>query len=441
VARYIYQSAPYPSEPIALAGALGFLAAVTGRAFNVSGTGLNVYIAIIGSTAIGKEAAQSGISRLLKAVAIDVPAALDFVGPSYFASGQALHKRLARTPSMLAPIGELGLKLASWGKANGNPSSQLWLALLLDVFGKSGGNQMLQGAEYSDKGNNVPAIHSPCLTLLGDSTPETYYRAHSEEHISNGLVGRIIPFHAGSQQGEFNTSPALEVPADLVDDLKNLCAVCLAAQKPFQVELTAEADVASTRLRNAVSNKINSTENEITRHLYGRVHLNVLKLAAIMAVGRTAVGNLPTICEQDITWASRVVCAGVDITAHKVANDEIGEAGGNQTKQLDDLVRVIRDYLVRSFDDAFIYLKGDEIILADMHKKQVFTISYLQRRLFGLASFKNDKMGATKALERSLKTLKDNDDIRQMPHKQTIENFGINPICFMVSNRHRFVDP
>ena len=39
MASYIYNSAPYPNEQIALAGAIAFLAAIAGRAFNVSGTG------------------------------------------------------------------------------------------------------------------------------------------------------------------------------------------------------------------------------------------------------------------------------------------------------------------------------------------------------------------------------------------------------------------
>lgn len=113
VANYIYSQAPYPNVKIALAGAISLLAGITGRAYNVSGVGLNQYTLILGMTAIGKEAAGKGISRLQAAIAKTVPASADFIGPSHIASIQALHKRLARTPACLCIIGEAGLKLSA----------------------------------------------------------------------------------------------------------------------------------------------------------------------------------------------------------------------------------------------------------------------------------------------------------------------------------------
>lgn len=430
VAQYIFDSAPYPNKQVALAGSLALLAGISGRAFNVSGTGLNIYIALIGSTAIGKEAAQSGISQLLRAVAVGLPAALDFVGPSYFASGQALHKRLARTPSLIAPIGELGIKLASWGKVGANPASALWLALLLDVFGKSGGNQMLQGAEYSDKANNVPAINSPCLTLLGDSTPETWYAAFNPQLVSNGLAGRFITINAGSQQGEFSPSRLVEVPKDLADDLTTFCAGCLSATKPVDVELDDDAKAGSTDLRQAVRKKINSLDDEIARHLFGRVHLNVLKIAALVAVGRAPIGSTPIISIDDLAWASRVVCAGVDTTAHRVASGNIGEVAGDENKQLNAIMSEIKSYINRPFNDETDPKFG---VNFDMHRDRVITQTYLSRKLLKKPAFKgNLSVGGTGALHKSLKALVDADILRPIP-KPLMQKYGTLAVAFIVT--------
>jgi hypothetical protein len=50
IAQFIYTAAPRPVAEIALAGALGFFAGIVGRAYNVSGTGLNQYVLLLAPT-------------------------------------------------------------------------------------------------------------------------------------------------------------------------------------------------------------------------------------------------------------------------------------------------------------------------------------------------------------------------------------------------------
>ena len=50
IAQFIYAAAPLPVEEYALSGAIGLMAGICGRAYNISSTGLNQYILMIGGT-------------------------------------------------------------------------------------------------------------------------------------------------------------------------------------------------------------------------------------------------------------------------------------------------------------------------------------------------------------------------------------------------------
>src|SRR5699024_7716505 len=63
VADFILAAAPRPVPEIALAGAIGLMSGIAGRAYNVSNTGLNQYVLLLAPTGTGKEAMASGIDK------------------------------------------------------------------------------------------------------------------------------------------------------------------------------------------------------------------------------------------------------------------------------------------------------------------------------------------------------------------------------------------
>jgi hypothetical protein len=75
IANYIYSAAPRPVKEIALAGAIGLMAGICGRQYNISGTGLNQYVLVLAGTGVGKEGMASGIGKLMRYVRLKVPAA------------------------------------------------------------------------------------------------------------------------------------------------------------------------------------------------------------------------------------------------------------------------------------------------------------------------------------------------------------------------------
>src|ERR1700743_1777438 len=130
IAAYIYQSAHYPCYEVALAGAIGLMAGICGRAYNVSGTGLNLYIVLLAVTGTGKESASAGITKLMSKVKKTIPQAETFLGPGDIRSEQALVKYLSDNPCFLSIYSEFGTKLKQMSSAKNETALGLRSILL-----------------------------------------------------------------------------------------------------------------------------------------------------------------------------------------------------------------------------------------------------------------------------------------------------------------------
>lgn len=431
LAQFIYNHAPYPNASIAISGALGLMSALLGRTINVSGTGPTLYIASVGGTGIGKEAAASAVSKIASHVAKTVPGVYEFIGPSSLASPEAAHKRIAKTPSVLVFIGELGIKLKIWCAPNANAANAGLVAFLLDSLGKSGRGNRLGARENSDKDKGAAAVESPNLVLLGDTTETTLLEALTEAILANGLVPRFLFLFAGERRSALNRNRQLEPQSELVSYIANTAATSLANQQQgviFDICLDAEAQTIDDEIEALTTSIINGSQSEIKRHLYSRARLNILKVSALVAAGDWNANF--EIKSTHILWARTLVFSGIERLLSKVDNGEFGEVAGNQSIQERKLIDVIRFYMSNPWPEVGKY-HGTEA----MHSKGIITQHYITKRLQTTACFKNDKGGAQASIIRTIKMLLDGDVLREMPPSQMTQDFGCHPRAFVVSNR------
>jgi hypothetical protein len=224
---------------IALAGAIGLMAGICGRAYNISNTGLNQYVLLLAPTGSGKEAMASGISRLMTTVATKegTKAALDFIGPGDIASGQALLKYLSKTSNcFVALIGEFGLKMQQLSSQRANPAEVMLKRVLLDLYNKSGSGNTLQPSIYSDKANNTDLLYSPAVSLLGESTPETFFAGIDETMIADGLLPRFTFIEYRGKRPPPNDNHASVYPSpELSSAISQLCLSALNTMNISQV--------------------------------------------------------------------------------------------------------------------------------------------------------------------------------------------------------------
>lgn len=415
IAKFIYDAAPRQVPEIALAGAMGFMAGMCGRAFNTpTGAGLNLYTLLIAKSGRGKEAIQSGVSRLVQRVSRlqpnnpngATPSIAAFIGPSEIRSDMGLLKELAEKPSMVAMIGEFGLKLQAMTAIHANSNLIGIRGMLLDLYGKSGKDNVLGSSAYSDRSKNTQAILSPAFSLLAETTPSTFYEALSPALIAQGLLPRFLTIEYHGERPDLNAYHTNVDPTpELCTELGSLAATChglMRECKVINVKFDQDSWHMSDNYDKVCTRLINAADNEAVAELWNRAHLKALKLACLVAIGCNP--QFPTVDAATWQWAETVVTFDV---SNVVAHFESGQIGriSDDSEQDKDLIDVVVDYLSKSFDHirAYCPIKDAE----HYHRDHVIPQTYFTMKLQNRGSFKNAKQGYKHAMFNTLRSFID----------------------------------
>ena len=431
IADYIYCSAPHPIAEIALGGALGLMAGICGRAFNISGTGLNQYILLLAETGMGKEQAQLGINKLINAInLVSFPSAEEFVC-SDIASGPAILKYLSKkSKCVVSLLGEFGLRLEQMhDKRN---SAELSLRrMLLDLYQKSAQGHIVRPTKYSDEDKNIDAtIDSPAFSILGESVPSRVYDIINEDTIIGGLLPRFLFIeYKGTRpylnKNHFNVQPS----DDLVKWLAELVALVkriMENKTVIEIRLDEAAEKLSDQFGNYVTDQINKKKDEVTAGLLNRAHLKALKLAGLIAIGFDI--HNPIVTYDILNWALHIINNDTEKLSHKFESGQIG-AGSDEGKQQKEVIRMVRNFIQQPWDKISKYT--DAKILYD---DKLIPYSYLNKRLAGISAFRSDRMGATIALKRTLQVLVDSGQISECKGKTYFDKYKTTQRAYAILN-------
>jgi hypothetical protein len=431
IAKFIYEAAPRPVQEIALAGAIGLMAGICGRAYNVSSTGLNQYILVLATTGRGKEAAKAGMSKLMRKVSEAVPSAADFIGPADIASGQALVKYMSNNPCFVSILGEFGLTLQQMCAPNASSSEVSKRKVILDLFGKSGKNDTLQQTIYSDKSNNTAIIHSPAFSILGETTPDSFYPHLNEDIIAQGLFPRFTCIEYTGKRGPLNKAHSHAVPSPhLVSNMIALCSNVMALTQNravIDVVEDEEGAVFIEEFNTKCDTRINGAETEVARQLWTRAHMKLLKLSALIAVGVDYFQ--PVITKEIAQWACNMVEKDIVNVIDRFESGKIGR-DSNEKNQADQLLTVLKDYVYRPFDDSLARYGVNE----KMKRDRVVQWHYLTKRLMQKNCFRDDRMGATFALKRAMDNLISAGVTVEMSQDQMQRRYSNTGKAYFISN-------
>lgn len=437
LAQFIYDAAPRPVPEIALAGALSFMAGICGRAYNVSGTGLNQYFLLLADTGKGKEAIARGIDKLIEAVKPMVNVAGDFVGPSDIASGQGLLNYCAKSkfPCFVSVIGEFGLKAQQLSSDRANSSERQTLKVLLDLYNKSGAGQVVRPTAYSETVKNNAPIYAPAVTVIGESVPEQFFKAMDESAIRSGLLPRFLMFDYNGRRPPLNENHDSARPTvQLTEQLGVLMTYCLQLMnqnKFINVGYTDEAREFLRQFDKFCDDEINNASADTVRQLWNRAHIKTLKVAALVAIGENPYA--PVISLSNAQWANGIVCRDVHSLLGRFKAGDLGGGESDDVRQVQDIIKAARAYLTSPYDDVRSYSSSREL-----HAEKILTMQYLQRRLLATAAFRTDRRGATNALKIAVQTLVDSGDIREIP-KGELAKFHFTGKAFGIVNYAMFI--
>lgn len=435
MAHFIFEAAPRPVPEMAICGAIGLLAGIVGRAYNVTGTGLNQYVLLLAETGTGKEAMASGINKLLASIKTTVPASDTFFGPAEFSSGQALAKHLTRkNPCFVSIVGEFGYKLQQLASPRASSSEIMLKRVLLDLFNKSGFGQVFGEVVSADKDKNSISVSHPAVTILGESTPETFYEATDENLIADGLLPRFMIIEYRGPRPRRNKNHTKAVPSfGLVERLAEIAAYSLTLQHnntALNVECTPEAQAFLDHIDELVDDTINATSTNALRHLWNRAHVKTLKLAALCAVGCNF--TQPVITMEHAKWALNIVMTDIIGIVTRFSQGEIGKDTG-ENKQGKLILDILKEYYTKTWEELAGY--G---VTQQLHKNRVVPYGYLSRRCAKMKPFQSDKIGATNALKRTIQGMIDAGDIQEIGRQQVMQHYGGGGRAFIIATPEKF---
>jgi len=401
IASYLYSQSPRQSRIYSLVNAMGLIAGITGRKYNVSNTGLNLYFLMLGTSGSGKEGPRSGISRLMHAVShgsllsntITCPDAVKFISSHFAASGQGLLKQLSAWPSFLSWRDEFGGDLDRMYRRNANGADRMFKDIMLSAFSKSGKNEFIEGSAYSDTSKNVGLVRSPAMSVLFASVPDRVYEAINVSMISDGFLPRFVIVEE-KEETPFNAChDVIEPSKDLVDKVSALCSACLS-----NVDNVIDCTIAPSSLHYSLEirdyfNKLAKREYD-TGPLWERAHLKTLKIAAIMSFDTDYVGI--NITERELYYAFRFVLATTQGLENKFVRNTLGiddtSCIGYIKEAVDKLL--IGDYILPQTRESVTYK-----FLLD---RQYIPYSVLSSRVLNKPPFRVARDGPTNALKRIL---------------------------------------
>jgi hypothetical protein len=417
-AQYIQDTAIRPVHEVSLVGGLGLMAGIAGRQYNISASGLNLYLMLVAGTGIGKEGAAQGIHRIVRGCRDQLPTIYEFIGPTEYASGQALIRQLSEAPCQLSIMSEFGHTLKRITRPDANSADVMWRKVLLDIFNKSGRNDTLGRMVYSDSGKNTKPIMSPALTLLTESAPSSLYDGMDESSIENGLVPRFLLVECPDLRPEPNPAPFAPPPKQLTSRVTALAHSVMSMQanhKVLDVKASGNAAECLGAFSKEVDDRMNASKNEVLRQVWNRSHFKALRLAGLVAVSRDH--NSPRVELDMAEWAVRFARRDATTMTRRFLQ---GVGMGDSVQ-----VAKLREILTK-------------ILSRDRQNKRlaqgVVTHREIMQRTYHLAAFKNDRLGASNATQRALQALMDNGELMRLSGNEANEHFGTRAKCYHVTD-------
>jgi hypothetical protein len=431
-AAYLYRISRNPSAEFALTGALALMAGICGRAFNVSGTGLNLYMMLLAKTGTGKESVKTGLNKIVSTIAGEdiqfelrqddtaiAPGIRDFISGSRFASGQGLLRAITEHPSCLFTQDEFGQSLERYHHAPTASNDNMIKYVLLEAYMSSGENSKLYGTAYSDKTKDTITINSPAVSLLGISTPELVFRTLTAEDIASGFIPRFIIVEK-LDDVQFNYADTnVSMSKYLNGYITQLVEVVKARNNGAvqHVTLTEEAAALSLDHMHWCSDNVKNGTLGISE-LWNRANLNALRVAALLAVGVNYYK--PVITLDQMRWA-------VDFVNSCVYNlvDKFDPSSG---AAIDTLVGTFETRCNATIDgmiQRYITPNGKVYrnrFRKELHAKGIINYAYLAANSANSAAFQNtpQRGTATRTLKEIIQRLLDEGVLSEVSVADTV---------------------
>ena len=434
IARFFYDMADRPFKEAAVAGAIAFISGVAGRHYNINGSGLGLYTVLLGQTGVGKNVASYGIDTLFSHISKNTPSAMMFRGPSSLASGQGLIRTLAddgenpNIPSKVLVLGEFGHMMKIITARDAGQADVKTRQVLLDLYSKNAWGSVVGESSYSDSTRNTRVIYSPNLALLGDTTPVSFFESVNLNMIGEGFLPRFFLIEYEGGRPDINHNRQIFPSDDLIARCTALCLSVLDMRANDQHQVVTYTEEGKAILDNfndfcdyeIRKEQMTKTDQAIAQ-IWNRAHLNALRLASIIAVGKSPYD--PVIDEKDAAWAVNMITRSVMCVEYRIKS---GAFGKGHSVMLEKAKEVIYDY----YDKAVLDVKvkeaeekfGDRAAISSpwyaFREKNVIPYQYIHDILVMEPSFEESSSGSSQEINTIITTMVKKGYLRELDSRE-----------------------
>lgn len=423
IAQYIYQNSIRPVKEVSIVSALGLMAGLTGKAWHIPQSGLNLYITLIAQSGVGKEAMHGGISSIVRACAKDNPIFYKFVDFTEYASGPALIKACVANPSFVNVSGEWGKRMKQMADDRHSGPLQTLRTQMTNLYQKSGPSAIVGGIGYSSTDNNVASVAGVSYSMIGETTPGTFYESLTESMMEDGFLSRFLIIEYTGER-PLENEHRLDYPdAAMVRALNNLSTqadMMIGKDQSQGVGRTEEAASLMKAFSLKCDAMINGNREEARRQMWNRAALKSLRIAAILAVADNWM--TPCITREHIEWAQDVVMRDISIMSRRIEGGDVGTGDNSRERKL---VAVLKEYLSKPIPAS--YKVPDA-----MRQNSIVPRNYLQTRTNSATSFTGHRNGKNRALEESLQSMVSDGYLMEVQKDKIVDGYGFHGKAYRI---------
>lgn len=430
IAQFIFKNSVRPAKEVAIVSAIGMMAGLCGKAWHIPQSGLNMYVVLIAKSAVGKEAMHTGISTIIKEC-MKKEYGFDqfhqFFDFTEYASGPALMKRVAEANSFCNVLGEWGKRLKRMAANESDGPLATLRTQMTNLYQKSGPQSVIAGIGYSDDQKNVKSTSGVAYSMIGETTPQTYYEALTPSMMEDGFLSRFLMIEYTGKRVPMNQTQEL-------NPSRALCELVIGiARQAIKIYATGDNGSGSQLVKSddharkmigdfeiECDNNINGTDDESRRQMWNRASLKSIRLAALLAVGDNCIDPVMTV--EHVTWAQLVVRLDIANMTRRLDQGDVGVSDGSRERKV---ISVIREYLEREPSKSY---KVDP----KMRASGIIPKSYLHLRVSKFTTFINAREGAKNALDAALRTCVDNGYVMEVTKTALSDNFNYNGKAYRV---------
>jgi hypothetical protein len=331
VARWVMSVAYRPIPEFAVLCSLAVLSVIFGRRYETpTGSGLNLYLVGLASTAVGKDDPLDAAQVLL-----DECGMRHLIGPGDVTSDSAIETVLRVQPCFLMPMDEIGVFLQGMSARNAGGFERRIRKALLELYSKS--SKVWTGKQRADAGriNAAEPIYCPTVSILGFSVVDGFYDGLTEQNLSDGFMNRLTVITASGKVESNTLRPRVTAPDALIGRIKaaanasvqatgNLAAVAAREPglRPNLHRIAWDEDVRLRWLSIERRQQFLIERDSALQGIIGRSAEQTLKIASIRAIARDPAE--PRIALEDVEWAHALVLRSVETISKGVADHMAG---------------------------------------------------------------------------------------------------------------------